>query len=170
MGTGRSRIALFTAALLLSSALTGCGFDDDDSSSKTQSAAAAAVADAPSIAPTTDPTPSPSTQEPTPPSQPTQAPVELPPIVASVIGSATVQWAAPQQKTDGSALQNLAGFTIVYGTSANNLSKSIRVENPSMDQYVVEQLPAGTYYFGVKAYDAAGAESEMSNLMTKVIS
>ncbi|MET0660278.1 MAG: fibronectin type III domain-containing protein [Steroidobacteraceae bacterium] len=168
MGTGRSRIALFAATMLLSSALTGCGFDDDDSSPKTQ--AAAAVADAPSTAPSPNPTSNPSTPEPTPPSQPTQAPVELPPIVANVIGSATVQWAAPQQKTDGSALQNLAGFTIVYGTSANNLSKSIRVANPSMDQYVVEQLPAGTYYFGVKAYDSAGAESELSNLMTKIIS
>lgn len=168
MGTGRSRIALFTATLLLSAALTGCGSDDDNSSSQTQSAAV--VADAPSGSPTPASAPSSSAPEPTAPSQPTQAPVELPPIVANVIGSATVQWAAPQQKTDGSALQNLAGFTIVYGTSANNLSKSIRIENPSMDQYVVEQLPAGTYYFGVRAYDSAGAESALSNLMTKVIS
>ena len=135
MGTGRSRIALFTATLLLSAALTGCGSDDDNSSSQTQSAAV--IADAPSDAHAPAPAPSSGASEPTAPFQPAQSPVELPPIVANVIGSATVQWAAPQQKTDGSTLQNLAGFTIVYGTSANNLSKSIRIENPSMDQYVV---------------------------------
>lgn len=72
-------------------------------------------------------------------------------------------------KTDGSALQNLAGFKIVYGTSAHSLDKSIRIDNPSIDQYVVEQLPAGKYYFGVRAYDETGAESELSNLMSKVI-
>ena len=85
-------------------------------------------------------------------------------------GVATVQWIAPREKTDGTVLDNLAGFTIMYGTSPDDLSRTVRIDNPSIDRYMVEQLPPGTYYFAVKAYDSTGAESEPSNLLSKVIS
>lgn len=162
MNTPRPHTVLFVASLLVIFGLTGCG--DGGGSSKPKPQSAAAVADAPATAPATVPEPTVPT-----PSQPVPTPEQPIAIVADVIGSATVQWAAPQANTDGSSLQNLAGFTIVYGTSANDLSKSIRIDNPSIDQYVVEQLPAGKYYFGVKAHDSTGAESALSNLMTKVI-
>lgn len=161
MNSRRARIAPFAATLLLAFGLTACGGGDD---SKPQSTATAM--DPPTALPAQSPAPEPAVPSP---SQPAPTPEPSVPTVADAIGSATVQWSAPQEKTDGSVLQNLAGFTIFYGTSAHNLSKVIRVDNPSIDQYVVEQLPAGTYYFGVKAHDADGAESELSNLMTKVI-
>ena len=84
-------------------------------------------------------------------------------------GSATVSWAAPTQNTDGSALTNLAGFVIAYGTSAGSLSQSITVTNPSVSTFVIDSLPAGTYYFAVKAYTANGAESGLSAVASKVI-
>jgi Putative Ig domain len=83
--------------------------------------------------------------------------------------SATLQWTAPTQNTDGSQLTDLAGFVIVYGTSSTALTKSVRIENASVDRYVVEELPAGTYYFGVKAFTRAGTESDVSNVASKKI-
>lgn len=84
-------------------------------------------------------------------------------------GSATVSWSAPTENTDGSAVTNLAGFVIAYGTSAGSLSQSITVSNPSVSTYVIDSLPAGTYYFAVKAYTTVGTESSLSTVASKVI-
>jgi hypothetical protein len=84
-------------------------------------------------------------------------------------GSATISWVAPTENTDGSALTDLSGFVIAYGTSAGSLSKSITVSNPSVSTYVIDSLPAGTYFFAVKAVTAGGAESSLSTVASKVI-
>ena len=84
-------------------------------------------------------------------------------------GAATLSWTAPTQNVDGSALSDLAGYVIVFGTSRTVLSQTIRIDNVSIDRYVLEQLSPGTYYFGIKAYTRSGAESEVSPLVTKVI-
>lgn len=90
-------------------------------------------------------------------------------VTAPSTGSAALQWTAPTQNTDGSPLVDLAGFTILYGQRSDALSQSVRVDNPSLDRYIVENLPAGAYYFAVKARNAAGAESGPSNVVSKVI-
>jgi hypothetical protein len=84
-------------------------------------------------------------------------------------GSATVSWAAPTRNTDGSALSNLAGYRILYGTSSNALYQTIQVANPGIASYVVENLSPATYYFAVKAYTSTGAESSQSNVSSKTI-
>ncbi len=84
-------------------------------------------------------------------------------------GTAALSWTPPTQNQDGSTLVDLAGYTIVYGPSSTMLHQSIRVENAGIDRYVVDNLPAGTYYFGVKAFNNAGAESAVSNVVTKVV-
>ena len=84
-------------------------------------------------------------------------------------GSATVSWSAPTQNTDGSALTNLAGFNIYYGTSATNLSQSVQITNPGLTIYALGNLAPGTWYFAVNAYTAAGAESALSNIASKAI-
>jgi hypothetical protein len=106
-----------------------------------------------------------------------KASASLPPFsiaVASAVqataGSATLQWIAPTQNTDGTQLTDLAGFVIVYGSSSNALTKSVRIANASVDRYVFDALPAGTYYFGVKAYTSGGIESEVSSVASKKIS
>jgi hypothetical protein len=58
---------------------------------------------------------------------------------------------------------------VVYGTSSTALTQVVRVDNPSVDRYVVEQLPAGTYFFAIKAYTSTGRESDLSNVVSKVI-
>jgi hypothetical protein len=84
-------------------------------------------------------------------------------------GSATVNWVPPTQNTNGSALTNLAGYTITYGTNASNLTSSVKIANTALTSYVIENLPAGTYYFGVEAYNSAGQTSKVSNIASKTI-
>ena len=78
-------------------------------------------------------------------------------------------WTAPTQNTDGSALTNLAGFRIYYGTSSTALTQIVQIANPSVSTYVVEGLSPTTYYFAVRAYTSSGAESVNSNVATKVM-
>ena len=85
------------------------------------------------------------------------------------IGAASLSWEPPTQNTDGSALTNLAGYRIVYGVSATQLTQTIQVANAGVSSYVVDNLAPGTYYFAVRAYTSKGAESADSNVVAKVV-
>ena len=87
----------------------------------------------------------------------------------STTGSATVTWTPPTLNTNGSALTNLAGYTINYGTSSSNLSTEVKVSSTGVTSYVIDNLPAGTYYFGVTAYSSSGQTSSVSNVVSKTI-
>ncbi len=80
-----------------------------------------------------------------------------------------MSWEPPTQNTDGSALTNLAGYRIVYGVSATQLTQTIQVGNAGVSSYVVDNLAPGTYYFAVRAYTSNGAESADSNVVAKVV-
>ncbi|HWK72868.1 MAG TPA: putative Ig domain-containing protein [Povalibacter sp.] len=84
-------------------------------------------------------------------------------------GAATVSWTPPTRNTDGSTLTNLAGYRIYYGTSASALNKTVELKNPGLSSYMIENLSSGTYYFGVKAFNASGAESTLSNVASKTV-
>jgi Fibronectin type III domain len=84
-------------------------------------------------------------------------------------GSVTVNWTPPTLNTNGSALTNLAGYTISYGTSASNRSSTVKVATTGVTSYVIDNLSAGTYYFGVTAYSSAGQTSTVSNVVSKTI-
>jgi Fibronectin type III domain len=84
-------------------------------------------------------------------------------------GSATLSWTPPTQNTDGSPLNNLAGYRIYWGTSAGSYAHSVTVNNPGLATYVVTELAPAQWYFVVTAYSAAGAESGNSNSATKNI-
>jgi hypothetical protein len=83
-------------------------------------------------------------------------------------GAATLSWTPPTQNTDGSAL-TLSGYQIVYGRSADNLSQSTQVSNPSVSTYVVDNLTTGTWYFAVIAVSTTGTTSEQSSVVSKTI-
>lgn len=87
----------------------------------------------------------------------------------STTGSALVQWHPPTTNTNGSTLTNLAGYLIKYGTNASSLSSSVKVANPGLSSYQIDGLPAGTYYFGVAAYNSSGVTSSVSSLVSKTI-
>lgn len=82
-------------------------------------------------------------------------------VTVTAVGtkSATLTWSAPTARTDGSALTNLAGYRIYYGTSAAQLTSRVDVSNPSLTTAVVDGLSAGTWYFAATAVDANGLES-----------
>lgn len=90
-------------------------------------------------------------------------------VQAVVTGSATLTWTPPTQNTDGSALTNLSGYKIYWGTSQGNYPNSVTVSNPGLSSYVVENLGAGSYFFVVTALSSSGAESDFSNVATKTI-
>jgi hypothetical protein len=87
----------------------------------------------------------------------------------SSTGSVTVSWTPPTQNTNGSALTNLSGYTINYGTNASDLSSEVKVSTTGVTSYVIDNLPAGTYYFGVSAYSSAGETSSVSKVVSKTI-
>jgi Fibronectin type III domain len=91
-------------------------------------------------------------------------------ITVTQIGvkSATLSWDAPTQNVDGSALTNLAGYRIFYGTSRNSLTQSITISSVGVLTYVISNLSSGsTYYFAIKAYNTAGVQSTLSTTVSK---
>ena len=86
-------------------------------------------------------------------------------------GTATVKWVAPTENSNGTALTNLAGYTVYYGTSASTLSQeqSIQVSNPAALSYTVTGLTSGTWYFAVASYTTTGQASALSAVSSKTI-
>jgi hypothetical protein len=140
------------AVLVATVTLAACGGGDGSSSASASSQSAPVTSSSSSSPPVTSSSPAPSA-----------AP-------APTVGAATLSWTAPDQNTDGSALTNLAGYRIYYGTSANDLDQVISISNVGITAYVVDDLTAGTYYFSIRAYTSAGTESSLSNVVSDTIS
>jgi hypothetical protein len=86
-------------------------------------------------------------------------------------GNATLSWSAPSENTNGSALTDLGGFKIYYGTAPTQLTNSIALTNPGLLTYVLTELPIGTtYYFAVIAVTTTGVESALSQTVSSTIS
>jgi Fibronectin type III domain len=83
--------------------------------------------------------------------------------------SATLSWDAPTTNTNGTALTDLAGYRIYYGSSAKELSQSVTINSVGMLTYVIDDLAPGTWYFAVMAVTSAGTESALSNVVEKTI-
>ncbi len=84
-------------------------------------------------------------------------------------GSATLSWTTVTKDTHGLLLYGLAGYRLRYGRSANTLSTVVDLANPKLTSYLLSNLPAGTWYFGLTAYTSSGVESAMSNIVQKRI-
>lgn len=78
-------------------------------------------------------------------------------------GSVALSWTEPTLNADGSALTDLAGYYIRYGTDAAALTQSITVADATVISYTVPGLSSGTYYFSVTSYTSSGVESIASN-------
>jgi len=83
--------------------------------------------------------------------------------------STTLNWTPPTQNEDGSALMDLAGYNIYWGTTPGQYTHSVKIENAGMSSYVVENLTPGTYEFVATSLNEAGVESAYSNPATKVL-
>lgn len=80
-----------------------------------------------------------------------------------------MSWSAPTANTDGSALTDLAGYRVYYGTSPGTLGTSIDVPSAGAVEYLVRGLQTGTWYFAVAAYTNTGLESTHSSVVSKTI-
>jgi len=84
-------------------------------------------------------------------------------------GAVSLNWAAPAERTDGSALSlsEISGYKVYYGTSEGNYSNSISVNDGSATSAVVDNLQVGTYYMVVTSRDVGGRESGYSGVVVK---
>jgi hypothetical protein len=89
--------------------------------------------------------------------------------VGTGTGTATLSWTPPTENSDGSTLTDLAGYEVHYGQSQNNLNQSVRLTNPSLSTFVVENLGSGTWYFALVAVNSRGTSSVFSTLASKTI-
>jgi hypothetical protein len=83
-------------------------------------------------------------------------------------GAASLTWTAPTENTNGTALTDLSGYTISYGTNPSDLSDTVQVAGPATS-YVVGNLGSGTYYFAIAANATDGTRSAESAEGSKVI-
>ena len=88
---------------------------------------------------------------------------------AATSASVTLDWVAPTTNVDGSPITGLAGFHIYYGTSAQSLSTTVTITDPTLTTVTVNGLTSGTYYFTIVAYNTAGEDSSDSNVASKTI-
>jgi hypothetical protein len=106
----------------------------------------------------------------TPPTAPTDGqPDSAQPPVSSA-NTVTLSWDAPTDNADGTTLEDLKGYKVHYGTSSGSYTDTIDVSNPGLTTYVVQNVPSGTYYFAVTAFNSAGKESSLSaEIATQVV-
>ena len=90
-------------------------------------------------------------------------------VTAFVRGSAELSWSAPTQNEDGSALTNLAGYKVRYGTSVSSLDTVVDVPGPATTDIVISDLAAGTWYFTVASYTNTGVQSAPAGPVYKTI-
>jgi hypothetical protein len=148
----RGRGFVVTAAVATLTAIAGCG----DGGSDTAAAAAG--------------TPNPPSSSAPPPPSPNPPPSNPPPSNPPSSGNAavTLGWTPPTTNSDGSHLDDLAGYRIYYGTTEGQYTQSVTLSNPGLTAYMVENLTTpGTYYFTISAFDDVGNESGYSNVASK---
>jgi hypothetical protein len=85
------------------------------------------------------------------------------------LGSMTLSWSAPIENEDGTALTDLVGYRIYYGTAPGNYAHSVLIDNPSVTTTLIQNLVPATYYVVATAVNAAGVESAYSNVATKTV-
>lgn len=98
--------------------------------------------------------------------------VKLPPGSGSPsggTGSVTISWLPPTENVSGSALTNLSGYHIYYGTSQSSLTKVVNITNPGLATYVLSDLSAATWYFALTSVNSNGVESPRTAVMSHVV-
>ncbi len=90
-------------------------------------------------------------------------------VTAPTSGTASLGWSPPTQNTDGSALTDLAGYRLYFGSSPASLTQVMAISGAATTTHVVTNLSAGTWYFALTARTSAGVESAMSTIVSKAI-
>jgi hypothetical protein len=88
---------------------------------------------------------------------------------SSSTDSVTLSWSAPTDNTNGTALTNLAGYNIYYGTNSTDLSQKVSLTTVGLLTYVVTNLNSGTWFFYITSVNTAGTESSPSAVVSASI-
>jgi len=83
--------------------------------------------------------------------------------------SVALAWSAPRTNDDGSALTDLAGYRIYYGSHSGSYGAFVTLNDPAASSYHLGGLAPGTWYIVVKAVNRAGAQSIASPEVSKTI-
>lgn len=97
------------------------------------------------------------------------APFSITVVGEAANGVATLRWETPPSKLDGSPLDDLAGYRILYGRSPDDLDQSVLIDDPAVTSYEFTSLPKGIWYFAVVAVNAGGLEGPPTVIATKSI-
>lgn len=91
--------------------------------------------------------------------------------VTIAANTALLSWTAPLTRENGDSLAmgEIAGFEVVYGTSAETLDQSIGIGDASVDELLVDELTEGTWYFAIRTLDTDGNRSRLSEVVYKRI-
>lgn len=90
-------------------------------------------------------------------------------VSAGGTGSVALSWVPPTQRTDGTALSNLAGYRLRFGQQPGSYGSEVDIPTPGLTSYVVDNLSSGRWYFAITAYDTSGLESELSQEASKIV-
>ena len=90
-------------------------------------------------------------------------------VTQTALGSMTLSWAPPTENEDGTALDNLAGYKLYYGTTSGQYTRQVRIDTPGLSSYVIENLLPDTYYIVATAFTTSGTESDYSNEAVKTV-
>jgi hypothetical protein len=84
-------------------------------------------------------------------------------------GTANLTWTAPKTNTDNSALTDLVGYKLLYGTSSTSLAQSKAITGATVTSTTVGSLAGGTWYFALRAVNSKQLESDNSNVAQRSI-
>lgn len=76
---------------------------------------------------------------------------------------ATIDWLAPMQNSDGTALLNLQGYVLHYGDSSGGPYQFSEPLDVGLSSYVLALPDYGLWHIAITAVNAAGVESAFSN-------
>ena len=83
-------------------------------------------------------------------------------------GDATLSWAPPTERVDGTPLEAVSGYRIYYGRDPAQFEHEIEVDR-EVTKYRIENLESGDWYFAVAAISEEGLESAPSSVVQKTI-
>jgi hypothetical protein len=81
-------------------------------------------------------------------------------------GALAISWKLPQKNVDGTALTNIAGYRIDYGTDPLNLNRSVLVVGLST---MLEGLAPGVYYATVSTVNTFGETSDPAGPVSELV-
>jgi hypothetical protein len=82
------------------------------------------------------------------------------------IGDVTVRWVPPTLNTDGSTLQNLAGFNVYAAVSGSSSWKKVGSVGKGVYVYVDDQVTSGKWDYMVTSVNSDSVESDPSAIAT----